>query len=118
MKQELIVGQRRFSRQQQTGGFIILLGVLFMLSTSELSIFGYSPRILMAFLPLYWFAIVAYRVYQREGELNARVLISFIPMLIPFLFVGLAILGFNPGKLWPLGMIALGIVYIVSSRRN
>lgn len=117
MKQDLLLGQRRFSRQQQAGGFFIWFGVLVMLGMSDLRIFGYSPRILMALLPLYWFLIMAYRIYQREGEINGRVLIALIPMLFPFLVIGSAVIGFDLAKLWPVGMIALGVVYLFARGR-
>jgi hypothetical protein len=117
MKQDSVFGQRGFNGQQQRGGFLIVLGVLLLLGMSDLDLFGYSPWVIMALLPVYWFAIAAYRIYQREGVINRRVLYALIPMLFPFFFVGSAMLGFNLAKVWPVGAIAIGLVYLLFSKR-
>ncbi len=117
MKQNFVSHHSRLGRQQQMGGFLIVFGLLYLLSASDLDLFGHSPWVIMALLPVYWFGLAAYRIYQHEGEINARVLYALIPMLFPFFFVGAAMLGFDPAKVWPVGAISIGLVYLFFSTR-
>lgn len=117
MKQNFVGKHAGFGKQQQMGGFLIVFGALYLLGMSDLDLFGYSPWIIMALLPVYWFAIAAYRTYQREGEINAHVLYAILPMLFPFFIVGAAMLGFSPARIWPVGAIAIGLLYFYFSKR-
>ncbi|MCP4140150.1 MAG: hypothetical protein GY755_07655 [Chloroflexi bacterium] len=117
MKENSLMEERGLSKEQQAGGFFIWFGVLVILGMTDLRVFGYSSSILMALLPLYWFLIMAYRVYQREGEINGRVLIALIPILFPFLVIGSAVMGFSLVKLWPIGIIVLGVIFLLARGR-
>ena len=98
------------------GGFLILLGIVFLLGMSDVSIFGRSIWFVMGLLPVYWIAVCAYRLYQEDGYLSNRVLATMICSLFPFVFVGAALVGINIGRIWPIALIATGAVTILYSR--
>ena len=99
------------------GGFLILLGIIFLLAMSGVSIFGRSIWLVMGPLPVYWIAVKAYRLYREDGYLSNRVLTMMISSLFPFVFIAAVIAGINVGSLWPIALIAIGVTTILSSRR-
>ena len=101
-----------------SGGFLIVLGSIFLLGMSEIPILGISPWALMALLPVYWIAVMGYKLYQEDGYLSRRVIVTLAFSLFPFIFVGATVFGLNPGNLWPLGLIIVGLTYIVSGNKQ
>jgi hypothetical protein len=99
------------------GGFQILLGIVFLLAMSGVSIFGRSIWLLMGLLPVYWMVVSAYRYYREDGNLSNRVLATLICSLFPFVFIAAAIAGIDMGRIWPIALIAIGATTILSSRR-
>lgn len=57
MKQETLVRSERSQEKQQagqwTGVVMILVGVIFLMGTSGITILGYSPSMLFALVPVY-----------------------------------------------------------------
>lgn len=99
------------------GGFQILLGIVFLLAVSGVSIFGRSMWLVMGLLPVYWIVVSAHKLYREDGHLSNRVLAMLVCSLFPFVFIAATIVGINMGQLWPLALIAMGIATILSSRR-
>ena len=112
MKQETYETPELFKSDSDSskwaGGFLILMGGIFFLSMSGVSIFGMSPWLLVALLPVYWIGVTAYKRYQEDGRLSGRVFSILVWGLLPFAYMGAAFLGINVGKLWPIGLIAVG----------
>jgi hypothetical protein len=103
----------------QVGLFFIILGGIFLLGMSGVTILGYSPWILMALIPVYWIVMAAYRAYKADGRLTGRVLLMLVSSLLPFAFVAAGMLGFNLGRLlWPLILIAIGASFLLSVGRK
>jgi hypothetical protein len=98
------------------GGLFIIVGAIFMLGMSGISILGHSPWILMALVPVYWSVISAYRIYRTNGRFTVHVLIPLLFIPLPFVFVGASMLGFDLAGLWPIGMIALGAFFLFFNR--
>lgn len=99
------------------GGFQILMGIVFLLVMSGVSIFGGSIWFVMGLLPVYWIVVRAYRLFQEDGSFSNRVLITMISSLFPFVFIVALIVGINPGRTWPVALIAIGATTILASRR-
>jgi hypothetical protein len=95
------------------GGFLVALGVIFLLGSSGISILGFNPWILMALLPVYWVVAVAYRHYQEDGHISRRVIAPLVFGLLPLAYAGAAILGLNVASIWPIGLIAAGVYCIL-----
>jgi hypothetical protein len=106
----------RGTAQRQMGGLFIMVGVIFLLGMSGVSILGHSPWILMALVPVYWILMTAYRNYQANGRFSRYVLIPLLFLPMPFIFVGASMLGFNLAGLWPIGIIVLGVCFLFSRR--
>jgi hypothetical protein len=117
MKQENIVNSEQSKEgqgaQKWTGAFLILMGVIFFASVSGFTFQGYSPWILMALLPAYWIGVTAYKRYKEEGRVTRRVYAVAVFGLLPFAYIAAAILGFDVSALWPLGIIAVGVSFIL-----
>jgi hypothetical protein len=109
--------ERNNQSNSAQGGFQILLGIVFLLAMSGVSIFGRSIWLVMGLLPVYWIVVSAYRLYREDGYLSNRVLAMMICSLFPFVFIAAAIVGINMGRIWPIALIAVGATTILSSRR-
>lgn len=99
--------------RRQVGGFLIIMGGIFLLGVSEVSILGQSPSVLMALIPLYWIGVAAHRRYKEEGRLSGRVFSILVFGTLPFVYVGASILDLGMGSIWPVGLIAAGVSYIL-----
>lgn len=100
-----------------SGWFLILIAGIFILSNADVEIFGSSPWILMAVLPVYWIGIISYRMYREDGYLSRRVLLTLSFSLLPFIFVGASMLGIDIGAIWPIVLIIVGLSYILNGSR-
>ena len=93
-----------------SGLFMILLGGLFFLAQSDVKIFGQSPWILFALIPVFWILANAWRQYVENGRaLNGRIIALLTWGLFPFIFIAAGILGFSASYIWPLVLIFIGI---------
>lgn len=97
------------SDQVFAGGFMLLMGGIFLLGSLDITVFGRSAWWLVPLLPIYWILIVAYRSYRQDGRFSRRVFAILIWALLPFAYILAAPLGFDAGAIWPLGIIAVGV---------
>lgn len=95
------------------GGFFILMGTIFFLGMSNVTILGKSPWLLVALLPVYWISVMAYKRYQQEGRISRHVFSLLIFGLLPFTYIAAAFLGFNVAVIWPIGLIAVGVSHLL-----
>ena len=102
----------RISGQRFTGVMMIGTGLIFMIAMSGVRIFGYSPWILMALLPVLWSLGTAVKHLLEDGRVTPRVLIPLFFALVPFGFVALSMMGLNLGQYWPVLAIAIGVYFI------
>jgi hypothetical protein len=109
-------GEGHGAGQKVMGVFLIVVGVLVILGMNGISFFGFSPWILMAFLPVVWIGSAAYRLYKVDGRLSGRVLLTLGSALLPFVFIGAIMLGVNVGSLWPVFIIIGGACFLLSGK--
>jgi hypothetical protein len=95
------------------GAFIVLMGTIFLLGTSGITIAGRSPWMLVALLPIYWIGVSAYRRYKAEGRLTRRVFSIAVFAVVPIAYMAAMVLGYSVSGLWPLGIIAVGISFVL-----
>jgi hypothetical protein len=117
MKQEKVVRSAQVRAEEKagvwTGTLMVLVGVLFLLSTSGFSIAGYSPTMLIALVPIYWIGVAAYRRYREEGGFTRHVLSIAIFAVLPLAVMAAMVLGYSISGLWPLGAIVVGISFVL-----
>lgn len=102
------------------GAFMVLTGAIFLMGASGITIAGRSPWMLVALLPIYWIGVSAYRRYRKDGRLTRRVFSIAVFAVLPFAYMAATVLGYSVSGLWPLGIIAVGISFLVlgSSRSS
>jgi hypothetical protein len=117
MKQEAFINTKRFKEEKERGklmgGFFIIMGAIFFLGLTEVSILGYSPWLLMALLPVYWIGVMAYKRYKEDGRVSRRVFYALVFGLLPYAYIAAAVLGFNVAAVWAVGLIAMGVAFIL-----
>lgn len=122
MKQERVVNSEQFKEEHEFGKwmgvFMILAGAIFLMGTSGITIAGRSPWMLVALLPVYWIGMMAYRCYKEEGRLTRRVFSIAVFGLLPLAYLAAQVLGYSISGLWPLGIIAVGVSFILFSGRK
>ena len=117
MKQEIgvnsenVKGERGDSRWM--GLFMLFVGAIFLLGTAGFTIGGYSPSMLIALVPIFWIGVMAYRRYQQEGRLSRRVVSIAVFALLPITYLAVMALGYSVSGLWPLGIIVVGISFLL-----
>ena len=95
------------------GAFMVLTGAIFLMGTSGLTIAGRSPSMLVALLPIYWIGVSAFRRYKEEGRLTRRVFSIAVFAVLPFAYMAATALGNSVSGLWPLGIIAVGVSFLL-----
>lgn len=122
MKQETVVKSEQVKWEhvpgKWMGAFMILAGVIFLMGTSGITIAGYSPSMLLALFPIIWIAVAAYRRYQADGRLTRRVFSIAIFAVLPFAYMAAMILGYDISGLWPLGIIVVGVSFLLLGRNQ
>jgi hypothetical protein len=117
MKQETVEKQEIFENESNdskyVGGFLLILGVIFFLGVSEVSILGFNPWLLVALIPFYWIVVAAYKSYREDGRISRRVYSIAIFGLLPFAYIAASALGLNAGAIWPIGLIAVGAAFLL-----
>lgn len=115
MKQETFVRSEQSEVKQQagpwTGAVMILVGVIFLMGTSGITILGYSPSMLFALVPVCAIGVAAYKCYKEEGRLTRRVFAIAVFALVPLAYIAAMVLGFSVSGLWPLGIIVVGVSF-------
>ena len=94
---------------------MVLMGAIFLMSTAGITIAGRSPSMLIALAPIYWIGASAYRRYRKEGRLTRRVFSIAVFAVLPFAYLAAMALGYSISGLWPLGIIAVGVSFVLHS---
>ena len=119
MKQETVVKSEQVEWEHNPGKwmgpFMIFVGAIFLMGTAGITIGGHSPSMLLALLPIYWIGMSAYRRYKEDGRLTRRVFSIAVFALLPFSFMAAMVLGYSISGLWPLGIIIVGVSFILFS---
>lgn len=122
MKQETVVNSEQVKGEREAGkwmgAFMVLMGAIFLMGTSGITFAGHSPWMLMALLPVYWIGVTAYRCYKEEGRFTRRVFSIAVLGVLPFAYFTVLALGYNVSGLWPLGIIVVGVSFILYSGSN
>ncbi|GAB4162413.1 MAG: hypothetical protein Fur0021_36580 [Candidatus Promineifilaceae bacterium] len=92
---------------------MVLTGAIFLMGTSEITIAGRSSWMLVALLPIYWIGVSAYRRYKEDGRLTRRVFSIAVFAVLPFAYMAAMVLGYTVSGLWPLGIIVVGVSFIL-----
>lgn len=121
MKQETVVTSEQEKGEHVVGKWMgasmILAGVIFLLGTSGITIGGHSPSMLLALFPIIWIAVAAYRRYQEDGRLTRRVVSIAVFAVLPFAYIAAMALGYSISGLWPLGIIVVGVSFLLLGRQ-
>jgi len=87
------------------GGFIIVLGVLLLISNNNITSFHYTWPVFILYL-----GVMFLISFIREKRLVALIMPATILIIISILFLYCAIVGWrNMGDLWPFFIIAPGV---------
>lgn len=117
MKQETIGKSEQYSGDhgvgKWTGAFMVLTGAIFLMATSGITIGGHSPWMLVALLPIYWIGVAAYRRYKEDGGLTRHVFSIAVFAALPFAYMVAMALGYSISGLWPLGIIVVGVSFLL-----
>ena len=117
MKQKTVVNSEQAKGEHEVGkwmgAFMVLLGAIFLLGTSGITIRGHSPSMLIALLPIYLIGVSAYRRYKADGRLTRRVFSIAVFAVLPFAYMAALALGYSVSGLWPLGIIVVGVSFIL-----
>jgi hypothetical protein len=119
MKQETVINSEQVNWEHEfgkwLGAFMVLMGAIFFMGTSGITIAGRSPWMLVALLPLYWIIVTAYRCYKEDGRLTRRVFSIAILGVLPIAYFAALALGYSVSGLWPLGIIVVGVSFVLYS---
>ena len=117
MKPETVVNAAQVKGEHEVGkwmgAFMVLTGAIFLMGTSGITIAGHSPSMLVALLPIYWIGVSAYRRYKEEGRLTRRVFSIAVFAVLPVAYMAATALGYSVSGLWPLGIIAVGVSFLL-----
>jgi len=119
MKQETVVNSEQVKGERQvgnwTGALMVFMGAIFLMGTSGITIAGHSPSMLIALVPVYWIGMSAYRRYKEDGRLTRRVFSIAVFAVLPLAYMAAMALGYSVSGLWPLGIIAVGVSFVLLS---
>jgi hypothetical protein len=117
MKQETVVNSEQVKGEHETGkwmgAFMVFMGAIFLMGTAGITIAGHSPSMLIALVPIYWIGVSAYRRYKEDGRLTRHVFSIAVFAVLPFAYMAAMALGYSVSGLWPLGIIAVGVSFIL-----
>jgi hypothetical protein len=68
---------------------------------------------LIALVPIFWIGVSAYRRYKADGRLTRRVFSITVFAVLPFAYMAAMALGYSVSGLWPLGIIVVGVSFIL-----
>jgi hypothetical protein len=113
MKQETVVNSEQVKGEPEAGkwmgALMVLMGAIFFMGTSGITIAGRSPSMLIGLLPIFWIGVSAYRRYKEDGRLTRRVFSIAVFAVLPFAYMAAMALGYSVSGLWPLGILAVGV---------
>lgn len=115
MKQETVA---RPDAGKRMGVLMIFVGAIFLMGTSGITFAGHSPWMLMALVPVYWIAMSAYGQYKEDGRLTRRVLSIAVFAVLPLAYMITMALGSSISGLWPLGVIVVGVSFLLLGSRK
>jgi hypothetical protein len=122
MKQETVVNSEQVKGEHEVGkwmgAFMVFMGAIFLMGTSGITIGGHSPSMLIALLPIYWIGVSAYRRYKEDGRLTRRVFSIAVFAVLPFAYMAAMALGYSVSGLWPLGIIVVGVSFLLLAAAN
>lgn len=122
MKQETVVNSEQVKGEHEAGkwmgAFMVLMGAIFLMGISGITFAGRSPWMLVALLPVYWIGVTAYRCYKEEGRFTRRVFSIAVFGVLPFAYIAALALGYSVSGLWPLGIIAVGVSFVLFGGRK
>jgi hypothetical protein len=117
MKQDTVVNSEQVKGEHKVGNWMgalmVFMGAIFLMGTSGITIAGHSPSMLIALLPIYWIGVSAYRRYKEEGRLTRRVFSIAVFAVLPFAYMAAMALGYSVSGLWPLGIVVLGVSFLL-----
>jgi hypothetical protein len=117
MKQETVVNSEQVKGEHEAGkwmgALMLLMGAIFLMGTSGITIGGHSPSMLIALVPIYWIGVSAYRRYKVDGRLTRRVFSIAVFAVLPVAYMAAMALGYSVSGLWPLGIIVVGVSLIL-----
>jgi hypothetical protein len=117
MKQETVVNAEQVKGEngieKWMGALMVLTGAVFLMGTSGITIAGRSPTMLIGLVPVFWIGMSAYRRYQKDGRLTRRVFSIAVFAVLPFAYMAAMALGYSVSGLWPVGIIAVGVSFIL-----
>jgi hypothetical protein len=118
MKQETVVNSEQVKGEHGVGkwmgALMVFTGAIFLMGTSGITIAGHSPSMLIGLVPIFWIGVSAYRRYQEDGRLTHRVFSIAVFAVLPFAYMAAMALGYSISGLWPLGIIAVGVSFILA----
>jgi hypothetical protein len=118
MKQESVVNSEQIKEDHGVGkwmgALMVLTGAIFLMETSGITLAEHSPSLLIGLVPIYWIGVSAYRRYQADGRLTRRVFSIAVFAVLPFAYMAAMALGYGISGLWPLGLMAVGVSFILS----
>ena len=95
---------------------MILTGGIFLLGTSGVTILGFSPWILFAFVPFFWMSVAAVNEYRRGGRVSGHIAAMLLYSLMGLAYIFASQLGLNTGMIWPFGLIGMGLIVLFMRR--
>ena len=117
MKQETVVNSDQVNREHDAGKWMgacmIFAGAIFLMGTAGITIAGHSPSMLLALVPIYWIGVSAYRRYKEDGRLTRGFISIAVYAVLPFAFIAAMVLGYSISDLWPLGIIVVGVSFVL-----
>ena len=117
MKQETVVNAEQVKGEngieKWMGALMVLTGAVFLMGTAGITIAGRSPTMLIGLVPIFWIGMSAYRRYQEDGRLTRRVFSIAVFAVLPFAYMAAMSLGYSVSGLWPVGIIAVGVSFIL-----
>jgi hypothetical protein len=120
MKQETVGHSEQVKGEHEvgrwTGAVMVLMGAIFLAGTAGITIAGRSPSMLIALLPIYWIGVMAYRRYKEDGRFTRRVFSIAVFSVLPFAYMAAMVLGYSVSGLWPLGIIVVGVSFVLYGR--
>lgn len=122
MEQDTVVNSEQVKGEHEVGKwmgpFMVIMGAIFLMGTSGITIGGHSPSMLIALLPIYWIGASAYRRYKADGRLTRRVFSIAVFSVLPFAYMAAMALGYSVSGLWPLGIITVGVSILLFGGRK
>jgi hypothetical protein len=104
------------------GGFLVLVGVIFLLNSlgiARVVLPDWNWPALLLLFPMFWAARSAWQAYQANGEqMNPEARDKAVWAVIFLIFFGMAFYGWRWGQIWPVILIAVGAAMLLRHRKT